>query len=554
MSHKFSAAFGAVCLLCALLGGGALGGFLTVSSLLHSLVGSELPALQALGDIRYSVSTIRRTDALLLLCKTEECTKRLAVKRQGYIAAYEAAMERYHSMLADDRERDLYRVISSNAGTYIALSDRSRTLADAGQMDAASQLLLLGDAVKSYNTAVDAVETDVVLNNKQGTDEGERAIALSHKVVISTSVLMAIAVLLCAVIGTVLTRLIAPPLVAVTAALERVAAKDMTVTVEECGTDEIGRLSVALNATVTTVRSLLQMVAQSAEMLSATAAILIQKSTESSENASAQAGSINQIAAAAQQMTATIGEISHNAETSALASRESAHAATLGGTVMKDASATMGKIASASTSVAGKMASLAHRSTEIGKVVNVIQQISGQTNLLALNAAIEAARAGEHGRGFAVVAGEVRRLAERTKAATEEIAGSIHSIQNETRETLEVMTQSREAVEEGIGETERARAGLDTVIDASQQVELQIQLIATAATEQTSASNEISESAGRLSAVSLETAQTAHETAEACRNFSDLAANLNGILCEFRVNCHVVPLSAAAGLSPSRLA
>jgi len=455
-----------------------------------------------------------------------------------------AAMGKYHSTLADDQERQLYQVIGSNAANYIAMSDRSRTLADAGQMDEASQLLLQGEAVKAYNAAVDAVEADVVLNNRQAAGEGERAIELAHKVVISTSVLMAIAVLLCAVIGTGLTRLIAPPLIAVTAALERVAAKDMTVTVVECGTDEVGRLSVALNATVITVRRLLEMVGQSAEMLSATAAILIQKSTESSENANAQADSINQIAAAAQQMTATIGEISQNAETSALASRESAQAATLGGTVMKDASATMGKISGASTSVAGKMASLANRSTEIGKVVNVIQQISGQTNLLALNAAIEAARAGEHGRGFAVVAGEVRRLAERTKAATEEIAGSILSIQNETRETLEVMTQSREAVEEGIGETERARAGLDTVIEASQQVELQIQLIATAATQQTAASNEISESAGRLSAVSRGTAETARETAEACRNFSELAADLNGILCEFRINCGAAPLTA----------
>ena len=544
ISRKFTYAFGAVCLLCALLGGAALAGFVTVSSILHDLVGRQMPAIRVLGEIRYSVSTTRRTDALLLLCKTDECSKRLALKRIAYIASYREAMKKYDPLVSSSTERDLFQVIETNAEGYIALSDRSRSLADAGKMDEASQLLLQGNGVKQYNTAVDAVEAAVSLTNKRGSEEGERAIALARKLVVSTCILMAGAVLLCAVIGTVLTRLIAPPLVTVTSALERVAAKDMTVAVDNCGSDEVGRLAIALNATVATVRGVLQTVAQSAEMLSATAATLLMKSTESSENANAQAGSINQIAAAAQQMTATIGEISHSAETSAQASRESAEAASLGGSVMKAASSTMGKIASASTSVADKMASLAQRSTEIGKVVSVIQQISGQTNLLALNASIEAARAGEHGHGFAVVAGEVRRLAERTRGATEEIAKSIHSIQNETRETLEVMAQSRQTVEEGIGETERARVGLDTVIEASRQVEQQIHMIAAAANQQTSASNEISESAGRLSSVSLDTAQAARETAEACRNFSELAANLDNILREFRINSEISPLAS----------
>jgi methyl-accepting chemotaxis protein len=382
---------------------------------------------------------------------------------------------------------------------------------------------------------VDAVEADVKLNHEQGEAEGANALAMVHRTMFVICILMGVAVVLCAAIGTVLTRLIAPPLMAVTAALEQVAAKNLTVSVEEGGSDEVGRLSVALNATVATMRSVLQSVAQSAEMLSATAAILITKATESSEHANAQADSINQIAAAAQEMTATIGEISQNAEASAMASRNSAEAANNGGQVMQAASNTMEKIGVASRSVAGKMTSLALRSNEIGKVVKVIQDISGQTNLLALNAAIEAARAGEHGRGFAVVAGEVRRLAERTKGATEEIAGSIQSIQNETNQTLEVMSLSSGAVEEGIGETARARTGLETVIEASRQVEYQIQMIATAATEQTSASNEISESAGKLSAVSLENAQVAQETAEACKNFSELADNLSAILQQFHI-------------------
>jgi methyl-accepting chemotaxis protein len=165
----------------------------------------------------------------------------------------------------------------------------------------------------------------------------------------------------------------------------------------------------------------------------------------------------------------------------------------------------------------------------------VIQEISEQTNLLALNAAIEAARAGEHGRGFAVVAGEVRRLAERTKGATEEIAGTIRSIQEETRETLQVMEDSRNAVETGMEETARARKSLEEIIQSSRQVEHQIHLIATAATEQTSASSEISESAGHISQLATENAQGAEEAVEALKNLASLAGDLDGMIRQFHL-------------------
>jgi methyl-accepting chemotaxis protein len=318
-------------------------------------------------------------------------------------------------------------------------------------------------------------------------------------------------------------------------ALQQFAAKDLTVQVNESGTDEIGQLNSALNQTLASVREVVKSVSQGAKTLSSATTEMSARSVESAGNANTQSSKTNQIAAAAQEMTATIGEISHNAESAANASRMSAETADQGGAVMHAAAATMERIAAATGTVSEKMTSLAHRSEEIGKVVSVIQEISEQTNLLALNAAIEAARAGEHGRGFAVVAGEVRRLAERTKSATEEIAGTIRSIQEETRTTLQVMQDSRSAVETGISETARAQQSLEAIIESSKQVEQQIELIATAATEQTAASGEISESAGQISQLATENCHGAEEAVEALKNLALLANDLDGMIGQFRL-------------------
>src|SRR5258707_12226362 len=93
---------------------------------------------------------------------------------------------------------------------------------------------------------------------------------------------------------------------------------------------------------------------------------------------------------------------------------------------------------------------LGHRADDIGKIIEVIDDLAEQTNLLALNAAIEAARAGEHGLGFAVVADEVRKLAEKSTQSTKEIADLIHGIQDEARKTVQKMNQSTAIVGEGM--------------------------------------------------------------------------------------------------------
>ena len=535
IAQKFTCAFGAICLLCALLGAGALVGFLKVSAVLGNVVNGSMPRMSALADIRYSLSTIRRTDALLLVCDSDDCRQRLEPKRTGYISAYNAAFDMYAPMVSSSGERELFETIGRTAKGYLALSSQIRDLDKAGNREEASRLMVSGDAVTFYNASITAVEEDALRNKNLASEAGERAISLARGLLIANCILVAITVLLCAVIGRILTQLIAHPLVAAAAALERVAEKDLTVSVEDAGSDEIGHLSMALNTSVNAMRTVVRRVAEGANTLSNAAEQLSNRAVQTTGNTQAQSSRIDQIAAAAQEMTATVGEIGRNAESASLASAKSAENASLGGAVMEAAASTMEKIAAATSSAVEKMSSLAHRSEEIGKVVQVIQGISEQTNLLALNAAIEAARAGEHGRGFAVVAGEVRRLAERTKGATEEIAGTIHNIQEETRQTIDVMALSSGAVETGLSETARAQASLRAIIESSKAVESQIHLIATAATEQAAASGEIADSASQISQLATMNLQASEETAAGCKNLSALAGDLDSMIRQFRI-------------------
>ena len=535
ISRKLACGFGVVCVLSLLQAGLAIIGFAKLNTAIGDVENNTLPSVQLVNKISLAIAQVRRTDMALLLCEDASCTARAAGNRDQAFKTYTTAMEKYAPLISYPGERELYDTFREKFAEYQPLSVQGREAAEAGKPEAANALLMSNATVASVNEAQAAADKDVELNAQHGREEGDRTAHIGNMLLFTIIGSGAMTLIMSVVTGIVLTRLIAPPLQTATAALERLASHDLTVTVEAHGTDEIGRMSAALNTSVAAMRSVLRTVSQGAEKLSVAAAEMSVRSVAAHGNAETQAGKTTQIAGAAQEMTATIREISQNAESAAAASRNSAETASQGGIVMQATAATMERIASATHTVAEKMDSLARRSVEIGKVVNVIQGISEQTNLLALNAAIEAARAGEHGRGFAVVAGEVRRLAERTKGATEEIAGTIRSIQEETRETVEVMSNNREAVETGIGETTRARGTLEAIIEASKQVENQINMIATAATEQTTASAEISESASHISQLATDNSHAAQDTTEACKSLSELANDLDGIIHQFRI-------------------
>jgi methyl-accepting chemotaxis protein len=333
---------------------------------------------------------------LLLMCQSPACADEENAARDKAEAELQAALKSYEPTISYPGERETYERFTAAFARYRDAADRSKAFLRAGKTGDALDALTSDAAKSAYADTAAALTEDVALNVKFGLQSSVNVTNGASRATWINVLATVVIVLLCVFVGSSLTREIAPRVLHAVAAMERLAAKDLSLNIPVTGSDELGHLGVAFNTYIASMREVMRSVAQGAETLSAATTEISARAVQNAGNAHTQSSKTNQIAAAAQEMTATIGEISHNAESAAVASRSSAEVADEGGAVMQAAAATMEKIAHATGSVSEKMNSLAQRSEEIGKVVSVIQEISEQTNLLALNAAIEAARAGEH--------------------------------------------------------------------------------------------------------------------------------------------------------------
>lgn len=253
---------------------------------------------------------------------------------------------------------------------------------------------------------------------------------------------------------------------------------------------------------------------------------------ESTRAAEAQSARIDETASAVEEMSASVLEIARNAETTASLSESSRTAADEGATQFKVVLSDVRTVETGFQSVYASVDELSRQADGIGAIAQTIEDIADQTNLLALNAAIEAARAGDAGRGFAVVADEVRKLAEKTMTATKEVGRSISAIQNAVRATLGSMDTNKGALAKSVEEVGRSEALLQRIASLALEASDQVRTIATAAEQQSAATEEINHSVEDVSHIAGESADAMRQAAAAVVELSEQANELQALIAE----------------------
>ncbi len=327
--------------------------------------------------------------------------------------------------------------------------------------------------------------------------------------------------------------------------------------------DEIGMLAENVNDMKYRLKNLLTKIAECSERVAASSEELTAGTQQTNESinmvarnmevltngTAEQESTVQLLEDRIQSMREKIDGLRESAGHMEKVAHESTANATVGQSKVDAAILMMENIAKQVNSSARIVGELGRRSDEIGQIVETISGIAGQTNLLALNAAIEAARAGEHGRGFAVVAEEVRKLAEQSGVAADNITKLITTIQQDTASAVESIEQSTLNVKDGrqaVAQTGEAFRGIEAEIDklndnilASMEhikiVNSCSEEILTAVARVRKIANQSNENAGSISAATQEQTATMQEVADASRTLAELANDMQGEVAQFKL-------------------
>ncbi len=439
--------------------------------------------------------------------------------------------EHFREVLADNLKLPLdasikasLEKIKPSLDTYISAGERIVALALENPEAARGELQTFNAAFSQLEEQMAAL-SELIENNTQLTSTGTRQTISNANwtliIVLGASLLLLLAQ------GRWVTLSIMGPLRTASRIAQSIAHGNLSEPIAEPkNQDEASALIRSLATMQRDLRGMIEVVRSNAHGVNGMSERLSQGCHEVAGSSQQQSVAASTMAAAASEMTASIEEITRHAQRALDMASQAETLAKDGGRVIHQVVSDMDGIARSAQQSAQVIRTLDKESEAIYSIIQVIKGIADQTNLLALNAAIEAARAGEQGRGFAVVADEVRSLAGRTSASTQEIASMVGSIQQNTREAVISMEEGVAQVDKGMAVTAEVERAIREILQATLSTTELVNDISRTISEQSLASNEIAHQVERIAGMSESNSRVIGETASTTDELSSLAGKL----------------------------
>jgi twitching motility protein PilJ len=311
------------------------------------------------------------------------------------------------------------------------------------------------------------------------------------------------------------------------------AQGDLTVRAE-VNNDVLGAVADSFNFLIGSLRKVVTGIQTLAEQVTSATDESISNTSQLTQQAEVQAAKISAIMQEIDRIVNSIRDVRDVSVRAETVAQQSSHTAEAGGMAVDRAVEGINELRLTIASTSKMMKRLGESSQQIGKIVTSISQLASQTNLLALNATIEAARAGEQGLGFAVVAEEVRKLAERSAGATEEISEIVGTIQEEISRVMKAMESGTLEVVEGTKLASEAKTHLNAIIEVSREMNALVQNITRASAKQTISAEEISNSMQQVNEIANTTAQKGSDVKASLDDLSGSVAKLQKSVANFR--------------------
>lgn len=309
---------------------------------------------------------------------------------------------------------------------------------------------------------------------------------------------------------------------------------DLTQRLNSTGRDELAELANGVDDLMERLQQTINSVAKSTEELFSSASQLKIIATQTSQSVTAQSQDINSIASAIYEMSTAAHQVANHADSVAQAASTAQQDAEQGYNNLRATIDSTQSLASNIEQAAQGIHALAGASNEIGAVLSVIRSIAEQTNLLALNAAIEAARAGEQGRGFAVVADEVRSLASRTQASTEEVDKMVKRFQANSVQAFEKMRVAEDQVHANVNAARDSGHSIQQVLSAVSQLSGLNREISTSVHEQSNVAEDINSNITRINNNSDKNHQRVQETLQALELLTRITSEIQRQLASYK--------------------